>query len=243
MIWQMERTLALLKRVHEGDKDAREQIAEENMGLVFTIARRFQGRGCEWEDLVQIGSIGLLKAIDKFDTAFEVQFSTYAVPLITGEIRRFLRDDGLIRVSRLLKESAVKAYRAREDLEKQYGREPTMEEISEETGISREELVMAMEAAADVESFSQTVYSGDGTPVLLQDRVPDRQDHNEELLNRMLLSQLLDLLEDSEQEIIRLRYFEDMTQIQIAERLGMTQVQVSRAEKRILKKLRESGGG
>ena len=118
-----------------------------------------------------------------------------------------------------------------------------MEEISEETGISREELVMAMEAAADVESFSQTVYSGDGTPVLLQDRVPDRQDHNEELLNRMLLSQLLDLLEDSEQEIIRLRYFEDMTQIQIAERLGMTQVQVSRAEKRILKKLRESGGG
>ena len=163
--------------------------------------------------------------------------------MISGEIKRFLRDDGLIRVSRLLKESAVKAYRAREDLEKQYGREPTMEEISEETGISREELVMAMEAAADVESFSQTVYSGDGTPVLLQDRVPDRQDHNEELLNRMLLSQLLDLLEDSEKEIIRLRYFEDMTQNQIAQQLGMTQVQVSRAEKRILKKLRKGGTG
>lgn len=241
MICQMEHTLALLQRVHEGDKDAREQIVEENMGLVFTIVRRFQGRGCEWEDLVQIGSIGLLKAVDKFDSSFDVQFSTYAVPLITGEIRRFLRDDGMIRVSRMLKESAVKAYRAREALEKQYGREPTLEEIAKETGISREDLVLAMEAAADVESFSQTVYSGDGTPVLLQDRVPDRQDRNEELLNRMLLAQLLELLEDSEQEIIRLRYFEDMTQVKVAECLGMTQVQVSRAEKRILKKLREAG--
>lgn len=241
MIWQMEHTLALLQRVHEGDKAAREQIVEENMGLVFTIVRRFQGRGCEWEDLVQIGSIGLLKAIDKFDSSYEVQFSTYAVPLITGEIRRFLRDDGMIRVSRMLKESAAKAYYARDELEKQNGREPTLEEIAEETGISREELVLAMEASADVESFSQTVYSGDGTPVLLQDRVPDRQDRNEELLNRMLLTQLLELLEDSEQEIIRLRYFEDMTQVKVAERLGMTQVQVSRAEKRILKKLREAG--
>lgn len=241
MIWQMDDTLALLERVHQGDKAAREQLAEENMGLVYTIVRRFQGRGCEWEDLVQIGSIGLLKAIDKFDCSFEVQFSTYAVPLITGEIRRFLRDDGMIRVSRMLKEAAGKAYRAREELEKRYGREPDLEELSQETGISREELVMAMEAAADVESFSQTVYSGDGSPVLLQDRVMDRQDRNEELLNRMLLSQLLDLLEDSEKEIIRLRYFEDMTQIQIAEMLGMTQVQVSRAEKRILKKLREAG--
>lgn len=237
----MDDTLALLERVHQGDKAAREQLAEENMGLVYTIVRRFQGRGCEWEDLVQIGSIGLLKAIDKFDCSFEVQFSTYAVPLITGEIRRFLRDDGMIRVSRMLKEAAGKAYRAREELEKRYGREPDLEELSQETGISREELVMAMEAAADVESFSQTVYSGDGSPVLLQDRVMDRQDRNEELLNRMLLSQLLDLLEDSEKEIIRLRYFEDMTQIQIAEMLGMTQVQVSRAEKRILKKLREAG--
>lgn len=149
----------------------------------------------------------------------------------------------MIRMSRLLKESAVKAYRAREELEKKYGREPTMEEVADETGISREELVMAMEAAADVESFSQTVYSGDGSPVLLQDRVPDRQDRNEELLNRMLLSQLLDLLEDSEKEIIRLRYFEDMTQNQIAQQLGMTQVQVSRAEKRILKKLRKGAPG
>ena len=242
MIWRMEHTLALIQRVHEGDKDAREQIVEENMGLVFTIVRRFQGRGCEKEDLVQIGCIGLLKAIDNFNAGFDVRFSTYAVPMITGEIKRYLRDnDGMIHVSRMLRESAAKAYRARDMLEKKTGIEPTLEEISEETGISREDLVLAMEAAADVESFSQTVYSGDGTPVLLGDRLPDRQDRNEELLNRMLLAQLLELLEEKEQEIIRLRYFEDQTQVQVAGKLGMTQVQVSRAEKRILKKLREAG--
>lgn len=241
MIWQMEHTLALIKRVHEGDKEARERLVEENMGLVFTVVHRFRGRGCEQEDLVQIGCIGLLKAIDNFDSSFEVRFSTYAVPMITGEIKRFLRDDGMIKVSRILKEAAVKAYRARDLLEKRGGREPTMEEIARETGISAEDLVLAMEAASDVESLSQTIYSGDGTPVLLGDRLPDRQDRNEELLNRMLLLELLKLLSGKEQEIIRLRYFEDCTQVQTADRLGMTQVQVSRAEKRILRKLREAG--
>ena len=234
----MEETLALIERIHEGDKEARERLVEENMGLVYTVVRRFLGRGCDREDLVQIGCIGLLKAIDKFDTSFEVRFSTYAVPMIAGEIKRFLRDDGMIKVSRLLKESAAKAFHAREILEKQHGTEPTMEEIAQETGISPEELVLAMEATSGVESLSQTVYSGDGTPVLLGDRLPDRQDRNEELLNRMLLEQLLEFLTDEEQEMIRLRYFDDQTQVQVALRLGMTQVQVSRAEKRILKKLR-----
>ena len=226
----MEHTLALIKQVHEGDKKAREQLVEENMGLVYTVAQRFLGRGCDREDLIQIGSIGLLKAIDHFDCTFEVRFSTYAVPMITGEIRRFLRDDGMIKVSRLLKESAARAYHAKEILEKQSGREPTMEEISRETGISTEDLVLAMEAVSDVESLSQTIYSGDGTPVLLGDRLPDKQDRAEELLNRMLLAQLIQLLEADEQELIRLRYFEEQTQ-----------VQVSRAEKRILKKMRETG--
>lgn len=237
----MEHTLALIRRVHEGDKVAREQLVEENMGLVFTVVHRFCGRGCDREDLVQIGSIGLLKAIDNFDCTFEVRFSTYAVPMIAGEIRRFLRDDGMIKVSRMLKESAAKAYYAKAVLEKRNGVEPTMEEISQETGISREELVLAMEAVSDVESLSQTVYSNDGSPVLLGDRLPDKQDRNEELLNRMLLEGLLKMLAEDEQEIIRLRYFEDQTQVQVAARLGMTQVQVSRAEKRILRKLREAG--
>lgn len=237
----MEHTLALIKQVHEGDKEAREQLVEENMGLVYTVAQRFLRRGCDWEDLIQIGSIGLLKAIDHFDCSFEVRFSTYAVPMITGEIRRFLRDDGMIKVSRLLKESAGKAYHAREMLEKKNGREPTLEEIALETGIVQEDLVLAMEAVSDVESLSQTIYSGDGTPVLLGDRLPDRQDHAEELLNRMLLAQLIQMLEKEEQEIIRLRYFEDQTQMQVAARLGMTQVQVSRVEKKILRKMRETG--
>lgn len=237
----MEHTLALIKRVHEGDKEAREQLVEENMGLVFTVVQRFLGRGCDREDLVQIGSIGLLKAIDHFDCDYEVRFSTYAVPMITGEIRRFLRDDGMIKVSRMLKESAAKAFYAKETLEKRNGREATMEEIASETGISREDLVLAMEAVSDVESLSQTIYSGDGTPVLLGDRLADRQDRGEELLNRILLRQLLQLLKEEEQEIIRLRYFEEQTQMQVARKLGMTQVQVSRAEKRILKKMREAG--
>lgn len=237
----MEHTLALIRRVHEGDKYAREQLVKENMGLVFTVAHRFAGRGCEKEDLIQIGSIGLLKAIDKFDCTFEVRFSTYAVPMITGEIRRFLRDDGMIKVSRILKEAAAKAYYAKEMLEKKNGTEPTLEEIAEETGIDREELVLAMEAVSEVESLSQTVYRSDGTPVLLGDRLPDQHDRNEELLNKMLLEGLLHILEKEEQKIIRLRYFEDHTQMQVAEQLGMTQVQVSRAEKRILRKLREAG--
>lgn len=236
----MEHTLALIKRVHEGDKEAREQLVEENMGLVYTVAGRFTGRGCDREDLIQIGSIGLLKAIDHFDCSYEVRFSTYAVPMIAGEIRRFLRDDGMIKVSRILKESAAKAYYVREQMEKKMGTEPTMEEIAKETGISKEELVLAMEAVSDVESLSKTVYSGDGTPILLGDRVPDRQDRNEELLNRMLLGELLQMLKDEERELIRMRYFEEKTQVQVAGTLGMTQVQVSRAEKRILKKLRDS---
>lgn len=236
----MEHTLTLIRRVHEGDKEAREQLVEENMGLVFTVVRRFLGRGCDREDLVQIGSIGLLKAIDHFDTSFEVRFSTYAVPMIAGEIRRFLRDDGMIKVSRMLRETAARAYRIREEMEKQSGREPTMEEIADEIGISKEELVLAMEAVSEVESLSQTIYGGDGAPMLLGDRLPDRKDNNEALLNRLLLEGLIKLLAKEEQEIIRLRYFEEQTQMQVAERLGMTQVQVSRAEKKILKKMRTS---
>ena len=237
----MDRTLALIRQVHEGDKAARDELVKENMGLVYTVAQRFLGRGCDRDDLVQIGSIGLIKAIDRFDCSFDVRFSTYAVPLIAGEIRRFLRDDGMIRVSRALKESASKAYSAREQLEKKNGREPTMEELAKEVGSSAEELVMAMEAVSDVESLSQTIYSRDGSPVLLGDRLPDEQDQTEALLNRILLRQLLGLLDSEEQHIIHLRYFEDCTQMQVAAALGMTQVQVSRAEKRILRKLREAG--
>lgn len=235
----MEQTLALIEKSHKGDKDARNTLVESNMGLVYTIARRFCGRGCEMEDLIQIGSIGLLKAIDKFDPSFEVRFSTYAVPMIAGEIKRFLRDDGMIKVSRSLKETAAKACMARERLEKHYGREPTLEELSEEIGIGREEIVMAMESATEVESLHKTIYQGDGNAISLMDRLEEEKDAGEELLNHMLLNTLLGTLDERERELLRLRYFEDMTQVQVAQRMDMTQVQVSRLEKRILGRLRE----
>lgn len=234
----MEHTLELIERSHAGDKDAREALVEENMGLVYSVARRFTGRGCETEDLLQIGSIGLLKAIDNFDPAFEVRFSTYAVPMIAGEIRRFLRDDGMLKVSRSLKETAARVCAAREELEKKSGREPTMEELSSRTGAAMEEIVLAIESAAEVESLYKTVYQGDGTAILLMDRIEDQGNAGEELLNRMVLRQLLDSLDEKESRIIRLRYFEERTQTQVAKELGMTQVQVSRMEKRILKKMR-----
>lgn len=235
----MEQILALIEKSHNGDKNARNELVEKNMGLVYTVARRFGKRGCEMEDLIQIGSIGLLKAIDKFDVSFEVRFSTYAVPMIAGEIKRFLRDDGMIKVSRSLKDIAVKTCAAREKLEKILGREPALEEISAEIGIDREEIVMAMESATEVESLHKTIYQGDGNAISLMDRLEEEKDAGEELLNHMLLNTLLGTLDVQERKLLQLRYFEDMTQVQTAAQLGMTQVQVSRMEKKILAKLKE----
>ena len=234
----MEHTLALIEKAHGGDKEARETLVEENMGLVYTIVRRFAGRGHEMEDLIQIGSIGLIKAIDKFNSAFDVKFSTYAVPMIAGEIKRFLRDDGMIKVSRSLKETAGKAYMVKEALEKKYGREPSLEEISEEIGASREDIVLAMESAAEVESLHKTIYQGDGNAISLMDKLEEQGNPNEELLNHMVLNDVIQTLHEEERMLIRLRYFEDKTQMEVARALGMSQVQVSRYEKKILKKLR-----
>lgn len=234
----MEHTLALIKRAHEGDKAAREQLVEENLGLVFTIVKRFTGRGTEMEDLIQIGSIGLLKAIDHFDLNYDVKFSTYAVPMIAGEVKRFLRDDGMLKVSRMLKETAYKTSIAREILEKSLGREPTLEEIEKEAGIAKEEIVLAMEAAAEVESLQKPVYQGDGTTLYLEDRLEERENRNEKILNEMLLQQLLGILDEKERRLIELRYFQEKTQSEIASELSMTQVQVSRMEKKILQKMR-----
>ena len=227
----MEHTLMLLQDAHEGDKAAREQLVRENMGLVYAAVQRFAGRRrCEKEDLIQIGSIGLMKAIDRFDLTY--------VPMIVGEIRRFLRDDGMIRVSRALKEDAVKAYRAREELERENGCEPTLEEVAARAGLAPDEVVLALEAAAEVESLNKPVGEGDGASLVLGDRLMDQRDDTETLLNRMLAGQLLHLLKEEERRLIELRYFENLTQVQTAGALGMTQVQVSRAEKRILRKMR-----
>lgn len=234
----MDQTLRLIEKAHQGDKDAREELVEKNMGLVYSIVRRFAGRGHEMEDLVQIGSIGLIKAIDKFDLSYDVKFSTYAVPMIAGEIKRFLRDDGMIKVSRTLKETACKAYMTKEALEKRMGREPTVEEISMEIGATREDIILAMESAAEVESLYQTIYQGDGNAIFLMDKIEEKENRNEELLNHMMLSEVLDTLDEEERKLIHLRYFEDKTQTQVAHVMDMSQVQVSRMEKKILTKMR-----
>ena len=230
----MDDILALIGRAHQGDKSARDILTEKNMGLVHSIARRFQNRGAELEDLVQIGCIGLLKAIDKFDLSYEVRFSTYAVPMITGEIKRFLRDDGMVKVSRSLKEAAGKAYAVREELLMKTGQEPSMEEIAKELSVSEEELIMAMESSAQVESLQKTIYQSDGSDIALEDKLPYEKDEQEEVLEDILGS-----LNARERELIYLRFFKEKTQTSIAKMMGMSQVQVSRLEKKILKALRE----
>ena len=235
----MDHTIALIRKSHAGDKEAREQLVEENTGLVWCVVRRFRGRGTEAEDLFQIGSIGLLKAIDKFDLAYDVKFSTYAIPMISGEIRRFLRDDGMLKVSRSLKELAVKAARLREQLLMERGAEPGVEELAGRLGVEAEELVQAMDSCTEVESLQKVISQGDSEGTSLLERVEQGRDEQEELLRRMLLEELLASLDPKERRLIVLRFFHDRTQSQVAEELGMSQVQVSRLEKKILLALKE----
>lgn len=235
----MDEVLALIGRAHQGDKEARDTLVEKNTGLVHSIVKRFLNRGVEMEDLFQIGTIGLLKAIDKFDDSFEVKFSTYAVPMITGEIKRYLRDQGMIKVSRSLKEINAKAYRAYETLFAENGREPRLEEIADKIAVTREELVMAMEAGAQIESLQKMIYQGDGSGIVLEDKIEEPENRQESLLNKMLLEQVLGSLDAKERELIYMRFFQEKTQMQIAGELGISQVQVSRMEKKILKALRE----
>ena len=236
----MEHTLALIGRAHQGDKEARDTLFEENTGLIYSVARRFLGRGVEMEDLFQIGSIGLLKAVDKFDPAFEVRFSTYAIPMILGELKRFFRDDGMIKVSRSIKENQHRVYLAREKIEKELGREPSLKEIAEMLEMPPEEVAMTMDSAAEVESLYRTVYQSEGTDISLIDKIPEKENAEEHLLNRIFLEEILGKLESSDRKLIYMRYFQDMTQTQVAERLGVSQVQVSRMEKRRLGKLRQN---
>ncbi len=235
----MEEMSVLIEKSHAGDKQAREVLIEKNLGLVHHIVKRFLNRGVDAEDLFQIGCIGLMKAIDKFDLGFDVKFSTYAVPMISGEIKRFLRDDGMVKVSRSLKENGWKITRAREQFQHEHGREPTLEEIAKVTGLSTEEAVMAMDAGAEVESIYKSIYQSDGNEIYLVDQIASKNNEREKLLNHMLLKQLLSELEGEEKELIRLRYFQGKTQTEVAERLGISQVQVSRLEKKILRRLRD----
>lgn len=233
----------LFELAKKGDKRAKEKIVSDNTGLVWCIAKRFMGRGYDLEEIYQIGCIGLLKAIDRFDSNYEVKFSTYAVPLISGEIKRFLRDNGMIKVSRILKQNGYIISRAREKLINLYGREATMEELSRETELTSEEILLATEANRDIESIYQTVYGSDGKEMYLLDRIVDETETeitHEGMYNRLLIEQGMQALDAKQQKLIDMRYFQEKTQTEVAKSLGISQVQVSRLEKKLLKQMRNA---
>lgn len=239
----METVSVLIARSQKGDKEAREVLIEKNLGLVHAIVKRFVGRGVEAEDLFQIGTIGLIKAIDNFDLTYDVKFSTYAVPLITGEMKRFLRDDGMVKVSRTLKEQAMRLKLLRQKLQGEWNREPTLQELAEQSGLTMEEIVMATEAESKVESIYASVYQNDGSEVALVDMLGKEDEEKEALLNHMLLKQLLEGLTEKESKLIEMRYFQEKTQTEVARHMGISQVQVSRLEKKILLSMRKRAEG
>lgn len=235
----MEQTFELIRQSQAGDKEAKEQLIMMHSGLIWNVVRRFMGRGYETEDLYQIGAIGLIRAIDKFDFDYDVKFSTYAVPLISGEIIRFLRDDGIIKVSRTLKENQWKIKRAMDELRSATGRDATVEELAKTLEMEAEEIMLSMEAVVETQSIEQSLYAKDGKEVFLKDRLAAEKNEQEELMNHLFLQQLLDSLEEKDRQLIILRYFENKTQSQVAEILGISQVQVSRLEKRILRQMKD----
>src|SRR5690625_5266327 len=224
-----------IKNSQAGDKQARDILVERNVRLVWSVVQRFLNRGYDPDDLFQIGSIGLIKAIDKFDLSYDVRFSTYAVPMIIGEIQRFLRDDGTVKVSRSLKEMGNKIRKKKDELTKQYGKSPTVNDIARELDITVEEVVHAEEAIKSPQSIHQTVFENDGDPITLLDQIPNKDTN---WFNKLTLQEAIRTLDERERLILYLRYYKDQTQSEVAARLGISQVQVSRLEKKILSEMK-----
>ena len=234
----MADTAELLKRSHAGDKEARDRLVMENAGLVWSIVRRFVGRGPEPDDLFQIGNIGLMKAIDHFDPAQPVRFSTYGVPMIIGEIRRFLRDNNALRVSRSLRDTAYRAMQSREALEKQLGREPTMDEIAQAAGLARREVTAALESVVEPLSLEEPVYADGGDAVYVIDQVRD-PDGEDSWISGLQFRQTVAGLTPREKRIMELRYLKGKTQMEVAQEIGISQAQVSRLEKAALEQFHQ----
>lgn len=234
-----EETMELIEKAQTGDNEAQARIVNHNLGLVKSVLNRFKNRGYETEDLFQLGSIGLIKAIQKFDPKFQVKFSTYAVPMIIGEIKRFLRDDGIIKVSRSLKQTASKVKMAKERLTKEYGREPTIQEISEDIKVDKEDIIMALDSNHHPDYLYDIIHQNDGSPIHLIDKLEDEGESDIKILDRIALKQGLSKLKPRDRQIIIMRYFKDKTQTEIAKMLGISQVQVSRIEKRVLKNMKK----
>lgn len=219
----------LIKKSQSGDHKARDFLVEKNTRLVWSVVQRYLRRGYDQDDLYQIGCIGLLKSIDKFDLSYDVRFSTYAVPMIIGEIQRFIRDDGSVKVSRSLKELNHKVRAKKEELLKENGRSPTVNELADALGLTTEEIVQAEEVGRSPQSIYETVYENEGDPITLVDQIAE-EDNN--WFDHLTLQDVMSRLDKRERLIIYLRYYKDQTQTEVAERLGISQVQVSRLEKR-----------
>ena len=228
----------LFRRIKEGDMEAREMYIKGNLRLVLSVIKRFQNSGENADDLFQIGCIGLMKAIDNFDVSLNVKFSTYAVPMIIGEIRRYLRDNNSIRVSRSLRDIAYKAIYAKENYTKQYLKEPTLAEISREIGIEKELIVYAMDAIQNPVSLFEPVYSEGGDTLYVMDQISDKKNREDHWIEDLSLKEAMQRLSDRERHIIEMRFYEGKTQMEVAREVGISQAQVSRLEKNALKSMR-----
>ena len=235
-----ENDMKMIQKAQNGNKDDMTKLIEDNNGLIWSIVRRFSGRGYDIEDLYQIGCIGFIKAILRFDTSFEVRLSTYAVPYILGEIKRHLRDDGPIKVSRSIKELNIKILELQKEYQNKYAREITLEEISKELKITKEEITMALDSARPVDSIEEARYRDSKTDktVSILEKISTGKDEQTEITNRIVIKNLISELDEKEREIIMLRYYKQKTQTQVSRILGITQVQVSRIERKILNNMR-----
>lgn len=237
-----EECVANILKIPNKEETERRRMVEENVGLVHMVLKRFSGRGYEMEDLFQIGAIGLIKAVDRFDAGLGYSFSTYAVPVIIGEIRRFIRDDGLVHISRKIKEDLRLVVKCSEQIRNETLREPTLSELMERTGLNQEEIVLAMESGYEIESLSKPIGSREdskgGQEMMLQDRIEDERFSQNKFLDTLLLKQVIGKLEEEEQRLIRYRYLCGKTQMETARLMNINQVAVSRKEKKALQKLR-----
>ena len=235
-----EETMALLRRTKEGDQAARQELIEGNLRLVLSVIQRFSSRGENADDLFQVGCVGLIKAIDNFDINQPVRFSTYGVPMIIGEIRRYLRDNSAIRVSRSMRDTAYRVLQAREKWMAENQREPTVEQIAKVLDIPREEVVFAMDAIVDPVSLYEPIYDSGGDAICVMDQVSDRRNTDEKWIEHIALKEALDRLDQREQRILALRFCEGKTQMEVSAEVGISQAQVSRLEKNAIHAMRRS---
>ncbi len=238
-VLRSEESLELLRRTREGDQQAREELISGNLRLVLSVIQRFSGRGENVDDLFQVGCIGLIKAIDNFDVNMDVRFSTYGVPMIIGEIRRYLRDNSAIRVSRSIRDTAYRVLQAKEAYQAEHQREPTVDQIAQRLGLKREDVVMALDAVVEPVSLFEPIYSDGGDTVCVMDQVRDKKNTDEAWLEHIALEDAISKLSQREQRILALRFFQGKTQTEVSAEVGISQAQVSRLEKNALNQIKK----